>query len=219
MRIHKEGYKLILMSFLILVGVGFLINCCFSDFKIVCGVLYAALFVLLFLVVRFFRNPFRSLEKDPNAVYAPADGTIVVIESVEDRKYLNESRMQISIFMSPMNVHVNFYPISGEVAMTDYVKGSRMYARRDKASELNEHAVTVIEDKQKRKILVKQIAGAMARRIVCYAKKGDKVEQGDELGIIKFGSRVDVLLPVNARINVEMNQKVRAKQTILAYFE
>jgi phosphatidylserine decarboxylase len=219
MRIHKEGHKIIFIAFLILFGAALLINGYFSDYKIVCGVLYALLLIVFFFIVRFFRSPFRSLEKDPNAIYAPADGTIVVLEPVNDKKYLKENRIQVSIFMSPMNVHVNFHPISGEVVMNDYYQGCRKIASLPKASELNEHSCVVVEDEQKRTILVKQIAGAMARRIVCYAEKGDRVEQGDELGIIKFGSRVDVLLPIDARINVELYQKVTAKKTILAYFE
>jgi len=219
MRIHKEGHKIIFVSFLILLGIGVLINGYFSDYKIVCGASYVLLLIVFLFVVRFFRSPFRMLEKDPNAIYAPADGTIVVLETVNDKKYLKEDRIQVSIFMSPMNVHVNFHPISGEVVMSDYYQGCRKIASLPKASELNEHSCTVIEDEKKRRVLVKQIAGAMARRIVCYAEKGDMVEQGEELGIIKFGSRVDVLLPVDARINVELYQKVRAKKTILAYFE
>ena len=220
MRIHKEGHKIILVSFLILLGIGFLINGYFpfADNKILCSILYAILFILFLFVVRFFRSPFRILEKDSNAIYAPADGTIVVMETVEN-KYFDENRIQLSIFMSPMNVHVNFHPISGEVVESDYYQGCRKIASLPKASELNEHSCVVIEDDKKRRILVKQIAGAMARRIVCYAEKGDKVEQGEELGIIKFGSRVDVLLPIDARINVELYQKVTAKKTVLAYFE
>ena len=219
MRIHKEGHKIIFISFLILLGIGLLINGYFSAYKIVCGVLYVGLLVAFYFIVRFFRSPFRILEKDPNAIYAPADGTIVVLETVDDKKYFNENRIQISIFMSPMNVHVNFHPISGEVVMSDYYPGCRKIASLPKASELNEHSCVVVEDEKKRKILIKQIAGAMARRIVCYAEKGDQVEQGEELGIIKFGSRVDVLLPLDARINVELYQKVTAKKTVLAYFE
>ena len=219
MRIHKEGHKIIFISFLILLGIGLLVNGYFSEYKIACRLLFALLLIVFLFVVRFFRSPFRILEKDANAIYAPADGTIVVLETVNDKKYLKENRIQVSIFMSPMNVHVNFHPISGEVIMSDYYQGCRKLASLPKASELNEHSCVVIEDDKKRKVLVKQIAGAMARRIVCYAEKGDTVEQGEELGIIKFGSRVDVLLPLDARINVELYQKVTAKKTVLAYFE
>ena len=219
MKIHKEGHRIISISFLILSSVGLLIKVCFTDSKILCNVLYAGLFAVFFLIVRFFRSPFRRLKKDPNAIYAPADGTIVVIKDIEEKKYFNEPKKQISIFMSPLNVHVNFYPVTGKVLESEHYDGQKMFARRDKASDLNERHCTVIEDEKKRKILVKQIAGAMARRIVCYAKKNAAVEQGEELGIIKFGSRVDVLLPVDARVNVTMNQKVTGKETILAYFE
>jgi phosphatidylserine decarboxylase len=219
MKIHKEGHRIIWISFFIFVGVTTFVNACFPEYRILRLTLFAVLFAVFFLIVRFFRSPCRTLKKDPNAVYAPADGTIVVIKDIEEKKYFNEPKKQISIFMSPLNVHVNFYPITGEVLESEHYEGQKMFAKRDKASDLNERQCTVIEDEKKRKILVKQIAGAMARRIVCYAKKGAAVEQGEELGIIKFGSRVDVLLPVDARVNVTMNQKVTGKETILAYFE
>jgi phosphatidylserine decarboxylase len=175
--------------------------------------------VLLFLIVRFFRYPDRTLTIDENAIYSPADGKIVIIEQKMEQKYFREERIQISIFMSVTNVHVNFYPVSGNIVMTDYFPGDKMVAWHPKSSDLNEHACVVVEDAKNRKILVKQIAGALARRIVCKAKKDEEVQQGNELGMIKFGSRVDISLPANARINVKMNQKVRAKETILAYFE
>ena len=175
--------------------------------------------VVLYFIIRFFRFPFRWLEENKNVIYAPADGKIVVLEEINENKYLHEKCIQISIFMSPLNVHVNFYPISGEVVQTDYFEGDKKVAWHPKSSDLNEHAVTIIEDTQQRKVLVKQIAGAMARRIVCIAEQGDKVKQGEELGIIKFGSRVDILLPVNVKINVDLNDKVKAKETILAFFE
>ena len=219
MKIHKEGYKIILIAFLTLSALAVLIHFLLAHFDIVRYLLYFSAVVFWFLIIRFFRYPSRVLEPDENAIYAPADGKIVIIKDLMENKYLQEERTQISIFMSVNNVHVNFYPISGEVVMYDYFPGDKMYAKHEKSSELNEHSCTVIEDSKKRKILVKQIAGALARRIVCKSKVGNTVEQGDELGIIKFGSRVDVLLPTNAKINVEMNEKVTAKKTILAYFE
>jgi len=219
MKIHKEGYKIILIAFLTLSALAVLIHFLLAHFDIVRYILYFSAVVFWFLIIRFFRYPSRILEPDENAIYAPADGKIVLIEDLIENKYLQEERKQVSIFMSVNNVHVNFYPISGEVVMYDYFEGDKMVAWHPKSSELNEHSCTVIEDSKKRKILVKQIAGALARRIVCKSKVGNTVEQGDELGIIKFGSRVDVLLPTNAKVNVKMNEKVTAKKTILAYFE
>lgn len=219
MKIHKAGFKIIFVTFLLFFALAIAIFFLFKQFDYVRYGLYALDFAMLFFVIRFFRYPNRTIEENPNAVYAPADGKIVVIEEVAESKYLHEKRMQVSIFMSVTNVHVNFYPISGEVVLQDYFQGDKMVAWHPKSSELNEHTVVVVEDTQKRKVLVKQIAGALARRIVCKAKKGEQIKQGEELGIIKFGSRVDVLLPTNARINVKMNEKVTAKKTILAYFE
>jgi len=219
MKIHKAGYKSIFVTFFVLFALVVVVHLTLEYFEYTRYALYAWGILMLFFAIRFFRYPNRAIEENPNAVYAPADGKIVIIEEVSDNKYLHENRIQLSIFMSVMNVHVNFYPISGEVVLQDYYQGDKMVAWHPKSSELNEHASVVIEDAQKRKVLVKQIAGALARRIVCKAKKGDIVKQGDELGIIKFGSRVDVLLPTNARINVKMGEKVRAKKTVLAYFE
>jgi phosphatidylserine decarboxylase len=219
MKIHRAGYRIITFTFLILLALAAIIYLIFSPLNYICYTLYLLGIVVLFFTIRFFRYPNRTVETDENAIYAPADGKIVVIEELMENKYLHENRIQISIFMSPLNVHVNFYPISGEVVMYDYYPGDKIVAWHPKSSELNEHSSVVIEDRKKRKVLLKQIAGAMARRIVCKAKKGESVQQGDELGIIKFGSRVDVLLPVNVRVNVEMKEKVVAKKTVLAYFE
>ncbi|MDR1182257.1 MAG: phosphatidylserine decarboxylase family protein [Bacteroidales bacterium] len=219
MKIHKAGYRIIALTALIVFALAVIVYYISSPFNFICYTLYTLGIIALFFTVRFFRYPNRNIETDKNAIYAPADGKIVVIEELLENKYLNENRIQISIFMSPLNVHVNFYPISGEIVLYDYYPGNKMAAWLPKSSEMNEHSSVVIEDERKRKILVKQIAGAMARRIVCKAKKGEHVQQGDELGIIKFGSRVDVLLPMNVRINVDMKEKVKAKKTVLAYFE
>ena len=219
MKIHKEGYKIIAVAFLILLALAVLLYFLLPKFDTLRYILYALEVVFFFFIIRFFRYPNRIIIEDENAIYAPADGKIVIIENITGNKYFQEERIQISIFMSVWNVHVNFYPVSGEVDIYDYYPGSKIPAWRPKASELNEHSCIILEDNKKRKILVKQIAGTLARRIVCLAKKGKKVQQGEELGIIKFGSRVDVLLPANARVNVKMNEKVKAKKTILAYFE
>jgi phosphatidylserine decarboxylase len=218
MKIHKAGYRIIVITTLILFALA-VIAYILSPQIYICYPLYMLGVLALFFTIRFFRYPHRDIEIDENAIYAPADGRIVVIEELMENKYLHENRIQISIFMSPLNVHVNFYPVSGEIILRDYYPGKKTMAWLPKSSELNEHSSVVIEDNEKRKVLVKQIAGAMARRIICRAKEGEKVRQGDELGIIKFGSRVDVLLPMNVRVNVDMKEKVVAKKTIIAYFE
>ncbi|MDR1877981.1 MAG: phosphatidylserine decarboxylase family protein [Bacteroidales bacterium] len=219
MKIHKVGYRIILLTVLIVLLLTIVIHYAFYRFDTLRYLLYSAELLILFFTVRFFRYPNRIIDKNENAVYAPADGRIVVIEELSENKYLHDDRIQISIFMSPMDVHVNFYPISGKVVICDYYEGDKIVAWHPKSSELNEHSSVVVEDTKKRKVLIKQIAGAMARRIVCNAKQDEMVEQGDELGIIKFGSRVDVLLPTTVRVNVDMNDKVVAKKTILAWFE
>ncbi|MBP5411659.1 MAG: phosphatidylserine decarboxylase family protein [Bacteroidales bacterium] len=219
MKIHKEGYKIILFSFIILCILELVVINILPHSTISNIISVSIGFLLFYLIVRFFRFPFRLLSEDENAIYAPADGKVVVIEEVFEDKYFHEKRIQVSIFMSIMNVHVNFHPISGTVISTDYFPGDKMVAWHPKSSELNEHFCTIIEDDKKRTVLVKQIAGAMARRIITIAEVGDRVEQGQELGIIKFGSRVDVLLPMNAKLNVSLNEKVKAKETVLAYFE
>jgi len=219
MKIHRAGYKIIFIALFLLFALMVAIPFVLSQFDYTRYVFYALYVVFIFFIIRFFRYPNRTIEKNPNAIYAPADGKIVVIEKIKENNFFGEDRIQISIFMSVMNVHVNFYPISGEIIEQEYYEGDKMVAWHPKSSELNEHMSVVIEDEQNRKVLVKQIAGALARRIVCKAKKGDIVKQGDELGMIKFGSRVDVLLPTNALINVKVGEKVRAKKTILAYFE
>ena len=219
MKIHRAGFKIIVSAFFLLFALLIAVHFVFPQFEYFCYVLDILGIGLMFFIVRFFRYPNRTLEENPNAVYAPADGKIVVIEEVSENKYLHEDRIQVSIFMSVLNVHVNFYPISGEIVACDHYPGEKMVAWHPKSSELNEHTSVVIQDAQQRTLLVKQIAGALARRIVCKAKKGKQIKQGEELGMIKFGSRVDVLLPKNARINVNLNEKVRAKKTILAYFE
>ncbi|MDR1792599.1 MAG: phosphatidylserine decarboxylase family protein [Bacteroidales bacterium] len=221
-KVHSEGYLIILIVSLVSLGLCVAYKYCFSpQYSFLSNALCVVHIAIVAMIIFFFRYPFRWIEKDENAIFSPADGKIVIIEEKLDQKYSQQNRIQISIFMSPMNVHVNFYPMSGEIVMTDYYPGDKIVAWHPKSSDLNEHSAVWIEDKENKSksLIVKQIAGAMARRIVCFAKKGETVEQGEELGIIKFGSRVDVLLPATARINVELGQRVKAKKTILAYFE
>jgi phosphatidylserine decarboxylase len=215
-RIHKEGYRIIaavIILLAILNGAAWII---WPELDILHIVLLTGSVFLLAFVLFFFRTQPRHLEPDPLLVYAPADGKIVVIEDTYEKEYFRDSRLQISIFMSPFNMHSNTYPIAGTVMWTHYQPGKKFLARSPKASELNERSSVVVKSENGTEILVRQVAGAVARRIVTYSKKGDKVCQGDELGFIKFGSRVDIFLPEDTEVDVQMFQRVKAKVTILA---
>jgi len=172
--------------------------------------------LLYLFVLFFFRFPERHLEPDPGLIYAPADGKVVVIEETVEKEYFKDTRLQISIFMSPFNIHSNRYPVSGKVKHVFYHPGKNMVAWHPKSSELNERSSVVIEAGNGDEILVRQIAGALARRIVTYARPDQAVKQGDELGFIKFGSRVDVFLPLGTEIEVPILQQVRANKNIIA---
>lgn len=213
MRIHREGRWILLALALALA----LVN--LAVLKLVPTVLpfTSIVSVVLFLfTLYFFRHPPRTIEiKDENIVYAPADGRVVVIEEVEENEYFHAKRLQVSIFMSPANVHVNRNPVSGQVRYVKYHPGKYLVAWHPKSSVENERATMVI-DNGRAEILLRQIAGALARRIRTYLSEGDHVEQGDELGFIKFGSRVDVLLPLDAKVEVDIGQKVKGNLTVIA---
>ncbi len=168
------------------------------------------------LVLRFFRSPVRKLIPVNEQVYAPADGKLVALEEVDETEYFNEKRLQVSIFMSPLNVHSNRYPVSGKVKYIKHHPGSFLVAWHPKSSQLNERTTVVIEMEDGREIMVRQIAGAVARRIVTYPHEGDVIRQGDELGFIKFGSRVDLLLPAGTEVNIPLGSRIRANRTIVA---
>lgn len=178
-------------------------------------VIFVLSFLFFLFIISFFRVPNRVLTIDENKIIAPADGKVVVIEETIDEEYFKDKRLQISIFMSPANVHQNLNPVSGEVLYSQYHKGKYLVAWDPKSSTENERHSVVIQAKQS-PVLVKQIAGAVARRIVNYLKPGQKVEQGGELGFIKFGSRVDVLLPAGTKVDVQLNQVVKGGITVLA---
>ena len=216
MTIHREGYKSIAIGTLIFGAINFATLYFFSaSLPALCWVVFfATLFLLLFLV-SFFRIPNRKLTIGENAVVAPADGKVVVIEETIDPEYFKVKRLQVSIFMSPANVHVNRNPISGDVVYNQYHKGKYLVAWNPKSSTENERHSVVIK-KNDTEILVKQIAGALAKRIVNYLQVGQKVEQTDEMGFIKFGSRVDLLLPIGTKLNVELNQVVQGGVTVIA---
>ena len=179
--------------------------------------LYFAGLIFYFFVIRFFRDPIRPVKPNDEIILSGADGKVVVIEQVHETEYFNEPRLQLSVFMSPINVHVNWYPISGIIKFFRHNQGSYFIASKPKSSTENERTSLVIETPDKTEIMFRQIAGTVARRIVCYAKEGKNVAQGDELGIIKFGSRFDFFLPLDADIKVSIGQKVVGNETVIAH--
>lgn len=174
--------------------------------------------VFLFIILQFFRNPIRNTILSDTTVVSPVDGKVVVIEKVTENEFFKGERLMISVFMSPINVHVTRYPITGKIAYSKYHPGKYLVAWHPKASEENERTTVVIDHKNKHQVMYRQIAGALAKRIVNYAKENESVIQGNDSGFIKFGSRVDVYLPVDTPINVELNQKVKGGESVLATF-
>lgn len=217
--IHKEGIQISLSVLIFLIAVNVLIFVLSKGNSYVFVPIIGASIVFYALVLWFFRVPRRDIVIDNSKVYAPADGKVVAIEETYDDEYIKGKCIQISIFMSPLNVHVNYFPISGQIKYYKYHPGKYLVAWHPKSSSLNERSTVVIESHDGKEILVRQIAGAVARRIVTYAEVNKQVMQGEQMGFIKFGSRVDVFLPTKANINLEINQKAVATQTVLASFE
>ncbi|MCF6171081.1 MAG: phosphatidylserine decarboxylase family protein [Bacteroidales bacterium] len=218
MKMHREGYKIAFVTLvvLLLLGAGLAL---FMPFPVLRYLLYLSFFIHLVWTMMFFRVPKRTVNRGENHILASADGEVVVIEEVYEHEYFKDRRIQVSVFMSPFNVHVNWYPFDGKVIYTKYHPGKYLIAKHPKSSLHNERNSIVVEKKPGSAVLVRQIAGIMARRIISYARVGDKAEQGVEFGIIRFGSRVDFFLPVDAKVNVKMGQQVRAQKTIIAYFK
>lgn len=212
---HKEGFKIIAVTFIIVVA-GFILADKFITIAWLKTAVSISLFVLLILILQFFRNPKRNTVESDHNVVSPVDGKVVVIEEVFEKEYFKDNRLQISVFMSPINVHVTRYPIGGNIAFSKYHPGKYLVAWHPKASEENERTTVVVENKTLGKVLYRQIAGALAKRIVNYAKKDDMVIQGADSGFIKFGSRVDVFLPLHANVKVRLNQKVKGGESIIA---
>jgi phosphatidylserine decarboxylase len=216
MTIHKEGYKTIAWA-VIVFGLLNLLSFYYlsSSIPFLSWFIFIVTFGLLALVISFFRIPGRKLTVQPNAIVAPADGTVVAIEEVQADEYFSDRRIQVSIFMSPLDVHVNRNPVGGEVAYSQYHKGKYLFAWNPKSSTENERH-TVAYRRNGKEILVKQIAGALAKRIVNYLQPGQQAEQGAEMGFIKFGSRVDVLMPLDANIHVKIGDKPQGGVTVIA---
>ena len=212
---HREGFKIIAITFIIVGVIALTADTYITQDLIKYGVQGVALAVLV-LILQFFRNPKRAVQFNLNEIIAPVDGKVVVIEEVEEKEYFQGKRKQVSIFMSPLNVHVTRYPVSGVIQYSKYHPGKYLVAWHPKASEENERTTIVIKTPKFVDILYRQIAGALARRIVNYAKKGDKAIQGADAGFIKFGSRVDLFLPLDCIVTVGLNQKVVGAKTVIA---
>lgn len=219
MKFHKEGRATIaiaiLLSLIIIISTKYL----FGESYQIMGLAFALAMFLMLAVLQFFRVPRRRMLTMNGTLIAPADGKVVVIEETVDEEYFKGPVTQVSIFMSPLNVHINWYPISGEVIYSKYHPGKYLVAWDPKSSTENERHSVVIKNEEYGEILVKQIAGAVARRIVNYSKEGQRIKQCDEMGFIKFGSRVDLLFPTSAKIEVKLEEKPVAGQTIVAHLE
>ena len=214
---HKEGHTIILI-FLFAVIADILLLEYILDDGLIKIILQSVSILILLLILQFFRNPVRNTIINEKHIISPVDGKVVNIEKVYEKEYFKDERLQVSIFMSPFNVHVTRYPISGKVNFSKYHPGEYLVAWHPKSSEKNERTTIVLENEVVGKILYRQIAGALARRIVNYAKVGENVTQGKDAGFIKFGSRVDLFLPVDSILNIEINQHVRGGEDIISEF-
>jgi phosphatidylserine decarboxylase len=212
---HKEGAKIILVALAVTVGVVILADMFILNFWLLKFVQIFAL-IFLILILQFFRNPSRPVTAADHILIAPVDGKVVVIEEVYEPEYFKDKRLQVSIFMSPINVHVTRYPLNGLIKFSKYHAGKYLVAWHPKASEENERTTVVIDSPLFGEVLYRQIAGALARRIVNYAKEGQEVVQGTDAGFIKFGSRVDLFLPIGTEVNVQLNQKAVGGKTVIA---
>ena len=218
MTLHREGTTIILTSILIVTLLGLLNGFFVTGISnLLAYGIYTVLLVMLVLIVQFFRIPSRKNTYNVNEITCPADGKVVVIEETEETEYFKDKRIQVSIFMSPLNVHANYYPIKGTLPYSKYHPGKFLVAWHPKSSTENERTTIVVKNEDGKEILIRQIAGAVARRICYYGQQGDRVEQASELGFIKFGSRVDLFLPLGTKIDVKLGDKVQAKLTSIGF--
>lgn len=217
MTIHKAGYSLLVKIFIILVAINLSIYL-LVDNELVFNIILGITSIFYLLTINFFRNPFREVKIDDNKIIAPADGKVVVIEETNEDEYLKDRRIQVSIFMNVLNVHINWFPVNGIVKYYRHHSGRFLAAYLPKSSTENERSTIVVEAPNGVEVLFRQVAGALARRIVTYAKEGTKISQEDHAGFIKFGSRVDIYLPLGTEINVELGQKTVGSQTVIATF-
>ena len=216
MKIHKEGYGIVSGTIVVLGLINIIMLVIFpGNVKVLIPVMILSVFIFL-IILQFFRYPKRNLSRNDNCIICPADGKIVAIERTMESEYFKDERLQVSIFMSPFNVHANWYPVSGKIKFLRHHKGKKLVAWHPKSSTENERTTIVIQKENRTEILVRQIAGALANRIIYYPHEGDMIRQGAELGFIKFGSRVDLFLPVNSNLNVHLDQKVKGGISVIA---
>lgn len=218
MTIHKEGRTLLFGLLVVLFLINFAVSYFLPELRLVQNLVIGVSVIFYLLILQFFRNPVFDISRNDNQVLAPADGKVVVIEETTEAEYLRDRRKQVSIFMSPVNVHVNRMPVGGVISYFKYHPGKYLVAWHPKSSTENERTTVVAKMKNGTEILFRQIAGALARRIKCYVKEGQPLQQGDEFGFIKFGSRVDVFLPLNARVVVKPGDITKGGRTVIAEF-
>ena len=216
MKLHKEGVS-VLRNEIITFSILNYLTYSFANNQTLFISILASTLIIFIISIYFFRVPKRNFERKDGIIYAPCDGKVVVVEETTESEYYNDKRIQVSIFMSPLNVHNNLYPISGKITYTKYHPGRFLFAWQSKASTDNERSTVVIEN-DKISILCRQIAGALARRIITFAKKQDDVQVADELGFIKFGSRVDLFFPLGTNIKSTLGEKVTGGQSIIAKY-
>lgn len=218
MKFHKEGYASLLLVLVFSAIIHFIAFYFFKTFVIAHLFAHLISLFLIITILQFFRNPTRQFTTGDNFIISPADGKVVVIEETEEPEYFKGKRLQVSVFMSPINVHVNRYPIAGDVVFFKYHPGKFLAAWEPKSSTDNERTTVVVKHNSGKEVLFRQIAGALARRIVWYCKEGDKASQCQEMGFIKFGSRVDLYLPLDVKVKVKIGDVVKGSQTVLAEF-
>jgi len=213
---HKEGFSLIILFFILVSADVVMLEVLFDDSSSLKSILQIFSLIIFVFILWFFRNPKRNIIKNPELILSPADGKVISIKEVNELEYFKDKKLQISIFLSPLDIHVNRYPVSGEVLYSKYHKGNYLVAWHPKSSEKNERTTIVIKNKKFGEVMYRQIAGAVARRIVNYAKVNSNVEQGDDSGFIKFGSRVDLFLSKDSNLKIKVGDKVKGGLTIIA---
>ena len=213
---HKEGFNLIILFFILVAADVIMLEVLFNDSSYIKSILQTFSLVIFVFILWFFRNPKRNIIKNPELILSPADGKVISINEVEELEYFKDKKIQISIFLSPLDIHVNRYPVSGEILYSKYHKGEYLLAWHPKSSDKNERTTVVIKNKKFGEVMYRQIAGAVARRIVNYAKVNSNVEQGDDSGFIKFGSRVDLFLSKDSNLKIKVGDKVKGGLSIIA---
>ena len=213
---HKEGFNLIILFFILVATDVIMLEVLFDDSSSLKSILQIFSLIIFVFILWFFRNPKRNIIKNPELILSPADGKVIAIKEVDELEYFNDKKIQISIFLSPLDIHVNRYPVSGEILYSKYHKGEYLVAWHPKSSDKNERTTVVIKNKKFGEVMYRQIAGAVARRIVNYAKVNSNVEQGDDSGFIKFGSRVDLFLSKDLNLKIKVGDKVKGGLSIIA---